>query len=106
MFTAAKDAMTSRAAQSYVNNLIGRYGRVTELRLDSRQKTIDVTGELIGEVTPVTIRIGAYEVIAEDGKKFVRVAACSASREWLDRLMNDQVRGRKFELPGWAAAAL
>jgi hypothetical protein len=106
MFDTAKDAMTARAAQAFINMRIGRYGRITGLTLDSRQKTVDVTCELTGEREPIGIRVLGYEVLAEEGRKFVRVTRCSATRPWLDHLLNDHLCGRRLELPAWAASAL
>src|SRR5438477_271233 len=49
MFNAAKDALTSRSAQVWANNLIARYGKVQALKIDSRLKTLEVTCLLDGE---------------------------------------------------------
>jgi hypothetical protein len=57
MFKAAKDAMTSRAAQVYVNNRIARYGEVQTLRINSREKTMEVSCLLHGESDPITIKV-------------------------------------------------
>jgi hypothetical protein len=106
MFSAAKDAMTGAAARKFVNDRIGRYGNVTNLRLDSKSKSIEVTCELEGEVSPVTVRIGRYEIEESAGKKFVRPMEIACSRPWLERALEDYVVGRRFEVPGWASAAL
>jgi hypothetical protein len=106
MFSAAKDAMTGAAARKFVNDRIGRYGSVTNLRLDSKARSLEVTCDLEGEVSPVTIRIGRYEIEDSGGKKFIRAMSCSCSRPWLERALEDFIVGRRFELPGWAAAAL
>jgi hypothetical protein len=106
MFSAAKDAMTGAAARKFVNDRIARYGSVTNLRLDSKTRSIEVTCDLQGEVSPVTVRIGRYEIEESGGKKFFRAMNFSCSRPWLERALEDFVVGRRFELPGWASAAL
>lgn len=106
MFTAAKDAMASQAARSYVNGLIKRYGEVRELRIDSRAKSVDITCTLLGERDPVTVRIDRYHIETAGAKHFVEVKACSCSRAWLQALLEDHACGRRVELPAWAAAAL
>jgi hypothetical protein len=105
MFSAAKDAMTGAAARKFLNDRMERYGSVKNLRLDSKAKSVEVTCELDGEVTPVTIG-GRYEVEESGGKKFVRPLKLTCSRPWLERALQDYVVGRRFEVPGWASAAL
>ena len=106
MFTAAKDAMTSKAAQAFVNQRIARYGEVRTLKLDSRNKTVEVVCHLIGERDPVSIRINNYEIRDVGGKKVLRIGDCTCSRPWLQNLFEDYGRGREVPVPPWAASAL
>lgn len=106
MFNAAKDALASRGAQTWANGVIGRYGKVQELKIDSRLKTIKVTCQLEGEVTPIAITVENYVVEAEGGKKFIRATRFSCSRPWLQNLLMDFGPRQRVELPPWAAGAL
>jgi len=106
MFTAAKDALASHAARNYVNGLIKRYGEVSELKIDSRKKSVDVVCTLIGESEPVTVLIENYRIESNGTKSFIEVTALTCSRPWLHNLLEDHARGRRLELPSWAAAAL
>lgn len=106
MFNAMKDTMAGTAARHYVNKLVQRYGEVTELRIDSRRRTVDLVARLRGEEAPVTIRVDRYEVEDRDGHRFVRIRECSCSRPWLQALLKDFARDRPIEVPGWAASAL
>ena len=106
MMNAAKDLLTSRAARTYVNNLIARYGKVEELTIDSRNRRGKVICMLDGETAPVVVDIDKYVVHAEGVKRFVEIESCRCSRRWMESLLIDHVRGRRFELPSWAAAAL
>ena len=102
-----KDAVTSKAAQTFVNQRIARYGEVQSLKIDSKQKRVEVVCQLIGEATPITVSVDGYELRdGPDGGKLLRVRACSASRPWLANLLADQAVGREFPVPGWAASAL
>ena len=65
MFTAAKDALASRAAIVWVNQRIARYGRVQDLKIDSRHRTVEISCLLDGELTPIAIKIGNYVVETE-----------------------------------------
>lgn len=106
MFSAAKDAMASRAAQAYVNNRIARYGQLQELRIDSRARTMEGTCLLHGETAPITVQVERYEITEDDGAKFLTIRRCRCARPWLQNLLNDFIEGRRIELPSWAASAL
>jgi hypothetical protein len=106
MFTAAKDALASRAAQIWANKLIARYGKVEGLRIDSRRKTVEVSCLLEGEATSITIRIENYVVETELGKRFMRATDFRCTRPWLQKFLTDFGHQRRIELPPWAAAVL
>lgn len=106
MFSAAKDLMTSKAAKAYLNNFIKSYGRVEELTVDSGRRRIDLKCQLEGEVSLIGVTIEKYQIERKDGRAFLEVLDSSATRPWMQAAMHDHLHGRKFELPGWAAAAL
>lgn len=106
MFNAAKDALASKAAQTWANNLIARYGKVQAMKIDSRQKTLEVSCLLDGEPSPITIKIENYLVETELDKKFIRATHFSCSRAWLQNFLTDFGPKQKIELPPWAAAVL
>ena len=106
MFAAAKDAMASRAAQSFLNSRIERYGKVTGLKIDSKRKTMEATCLLEGELDPITVRVGRYAIEEDGGKKFISAGDLTCSRPWAQSLMKDFLEGKRVELPSWATAAL
>jgi hypothetical protein len=106
MFSAAKDAITSRAALHFVNNQIVRYGEVQKLKIDSRGKTVEVSCLLTGESSPIVITIENYRVDTEGDKKFFQATAISCTRPWLQNLLTDFAKNRRVELPGWADGVL
>ncbi len=106
MIHAAKDMIASKAARTYVNNLIARYGKVEELSIDSRNQRVRIICSLDGESVPITIDVDRYVIRDEGARKMVELESCRCSRRWIETLLIDYVKGRKFELPSWAAAAL
>jgi hypothetical protein len=106
MFNAAKDALASQATKAWVNTLIARYGKVQDLKIDSRRKTVEVSCLLDGEISPVTIRVENYTVETEGDKKFIRATNFSCTRPWLQNLLTDFGHRQRIELPPWAAAVL
>jgi hypothetical protein len=106
MFHAAKDVLASRSARTWANRLLARYGRVQSLKIDSRLKTLEITGLLDGESTPITISIARYALENVGGKKYIRARGFSCTRPWLQSVLNDHGPRQRLELPGWAAAWL
>ena len=106
MFNTAKDILASRGAQTWANTLIARYGQVQNLKIDSLRKTIEVTCQLKGEPTAVTLKILNYVVETEGDKKFIRATGFSCTRPWLQNFLTDFGQRQRIELPPWAAAAL
>jgi len=106
MINAAKDTLFSRAAQVWANSLIARYGKVQGLKIDSRRKTLEVSCQLEGEPSLITIRIENYVVEIDGDKKFLRATGFSCTRPWLQNVLTDFGHRQRIELPAWAAAAL
>jgi hypothetical protein len=106
MFSAAKDLVVSKTAQTYVGNMIARYGKLQDLKIDSRAKRITLVCLPHGETEPIAITIDRYLLLHDADRMFVEVAECSCPRPWVQSLLHDFVRGRRVELPKWAANAL
>ena len=106
MLNAAKDAITSRAAQAWANNLIAPYGKVQDLKIDSRRKSLEVTCLLEGEASAITVRVAQYTIETEGDKKFIRATGFTCTRPWLQKVLMDHAPQRRLELPPWAAVAL
>ena len=106
MFNKAKDVLASRGAQTWANTLIARYGQVQKLKIDSLRKTIEITCQLEGEPTAVTLKILNYVIETEGDKKYIRATGFSCSRPWLQNFLTDFGQRPRIELPPWAAAAL
>lgn len=106
MFHAAKDALASRTALTWINHRFERYGKVQELKIDSRRKIVEVSCLLDGEPTPITIRIENYSVEVEGPKQFIRATRFTCTRPWLQNILSDYGPRQRIALPGWAAAAL
>ena len=106
MFKAAKDAMTSRAAQVYIKNRIARYGEVQTLRINSSEKTMELSCLLHGESHPITIKVENYAINSTGAKKYIEAPTITSTRPWLQNLLADFARNRPIELPNWAESIL
>jgi len=106
MFGGIKDSLASSAAKSFIASRIVRYGKLTELRIRSRERTIFVELLLEGEEAPVRIEIGRYRIVMKDGEAMLVVDEVRASRAWLDNIFQDLLVGRELPVPSVALVAL
>jgi len=107
MLGALKDSLASRAAKSMLAGRMERYGQLTELRIRSKEKMLLVQVLLAGEAEEIRIEVGRYRITpAEGGKIALVIESITASREWLQLLLEDFVVGQAIPIPAVAAMAL
>jgi hypothetical protein len=106
MFNLAKNFMTGKAAQTYINSMIARYGEVRDLKIDTQAKTVDLVCALHGESELVKVRVDKYEIQKKGNQHFARILKCTCSRPWLQALVEDFAQNRPVEVPSWAVNAL
>jgi hypothetical protein len=98
--SASKDRLVETMAPGLLNSgVLQPYGRITNFKLNSESRELDVTVELNGELDPLRLHIQEYELIGEDGKMFLIIHRVVTSRAWLTALVRDLAVGRKLELP-------
>ena len=106
MFTGIKDSLTSSAARALIALRLARYGKLTELRIRSRERTIRAEILLEGESEPVVIEVERYRVTGHDGEYAVVVEAVTASRRWVENLLSDLVVEKPLTVPQVVLLAL
>jgi len=110
MFTNALSAVKDRAieasAKSLINQKIEGIGRVTEIQIDSKKKTISAQMVLKGETVPISIDIGACELVQENGVTCISFKGFTASREWISALLNRYLTGYRLQVPNAVGMAL
>ncbi len=106
MFSGIKDTLTSAAAKSLLASRIDRYGKLADLHISSREKSITAELLLEGEDVPVNIRIGRYRIVGADGEHALVVESISASRAWLQNLLQDLLVGKSLPVPSIVLLAL
>ena len=106
MFGSIKDSLTSSAAKSMLASRLDRYGKVTELRIRSREKTIALELLLEGEEIPVGIQVERYRTTGKSGEHALVVEKLSASRPWLQSLLEDLLVDKPLPVPSIVLLAL
>lgn len=106
MFGGIKDSLASTAARSLLTSHIERYGRITDLRIRSKERRIDVELLLDGEELPITVRVNKYRVITHaGGGHALCVEHIAASRPWLQHILEDFVVEKPIPIPSIALLA-
>jgi len=106
MFASIKDSLSSTAAKSLLASRIDRYGKLTDLRIRSRDRTIVAELVLEGEELPLTILIERYRIAGTTGAHTLTVEKLTASKVWLQNLLEDLVVGKPLPVPSIALLAL
>lgn len=106
MFSGLKDTLTSTAAKSFLASRLDRYGKLTDLRIRSREKTISAEVLLEGDAVPVMVEIGRYRVTGKGGDYSLVVESVSASRPWLQNLLEDLLVAKPMPVPAVILIAL
>ena len=106
MFGSIKDSLASSAAKALLAGRIQRYGTLTELRIRSGDKTLLVEVLLTGETEPIRIEVGRYRITGVSGAYQITLDHVTASREWIQLLLEDFVIGKAFAIPSVAIVGL
>jgi len=106
MLTGIKDSLTSSAAKSMLASRLDRYGKLTDLRIRSREKTITAEILLEGEEQPLTIHVERYRITGKSGENELVVESVTASRAWLQNLLQDLLVDKAVPVPSIVLLAL
>ena len=106
MFGGFKDSLASSAAKAMLAGRIERYGRLLDLRIRSREKTIGAVLMLAGESEEVRSEVTRYRVVASGGEHTLVIEGIATSREWLQLLLEDFLLGKPIPVPSVATLAL
>jgi hypothetical protein len=105
--SSSKDRLVESMAPGLLNkSLFKPYGRVVELKLNSRDKALELTLELKGEQELLHINVQDYELLQEDGHYFLTIKKVSTSREWLTALAEELALGKRLKVPAEAAGVV
>ena len=107
----SKDRLISERIKQELNTHLARYGEVLDVKLNTRERSVQLFIKLKGEPDPTTVNISKYELIKEDTKLWLTFDSQSieASREWLTLLLQDQAGRQRLPVPqkyAWAVEFL
>jgi hypothetical protein len=107
----SKDRLISERIKHELNTHLARYGEVLDVKLNTRERSVQLSIKLKGEPDPITVNIGKYALIKEETQLWVTIDSQSieASREWLTLLLQDQAGRQRLPIPqkyAWAVEFL
>jgi hypothetical protein len=94
-----KDTSASFVAQKVLRQKLEPFGELLDFQLQSRQQSARLKVLLKGESEPISVLVDQYQVTQERGETAVVVAKATASREWITRLLQEFVVGKRFPIP-------
>jgi hypothetical protein len=102
MFSGIRDSMV----KNLIASKISRYGKLTDLRLNSKDRTILLELWLEGEQSSLVVEILGYRLTGDANAPLLTIEKARASRPWLDLLMQDFLIGRPLPIPPMALLVL
>ncbi len=103
---AMKDGAIGVAIKTWVNDRYGEFGEVRDLSVDTAASRIVAKMMMRGEREPITVTVERYELVEEAGKVFLTIRELTTTRDWITRLLNKLLDGRRFELPAGVSKIL
>src|SRR5512133_1572473 len=98
-WSAVKEGAFESGAKLYLNQKIGSFGNVEEVRCDKAKRTMYIRATLKGEPTPISVEVASYDVSERQGETYVTVRQVAGSREWSSLALQQYVIGREFKVP-------
>ena len=107
----SKDRFISARIKQELNVQLARYGEVLDVRLNTREQSVEIEIRLKGEPDPIKIRVGKYSLVKENAELYLAIdpKTVEASREWLTLLLQDHAGRQRLPIPqkyAWAVEFL
>jgi len=103
-FRRAKDSALSASLRTAITHFFKEYGTMLSLEIDSHNKRVEFLIHPKGELEPIRVRIGRYEIVEKSDESLLIIHDITASREWLTILGQKTLLGKPLPLPAEYAA--
>jgi len=101
-FQRSKDATVGFAARTAINSKLRGIGEVTDLTIDTKNKSMRLRLELVGETEPIEVNVSEYYLRQSDRGSKITIDSATASRPWVDVALQQFVIGKSFPIPSQA----
>ncbi|MCK5736022.1 MAG: hypothetical protein KAH21_06060 [Spirochaetaceae bacterium] len=101
------DHLTGSASTKFlINQFIKDYGRLFDLKIDRRNKSITASLQLNGENQLIDLFIKDYTVIKTETSTSLLIKDAESGRPWLNAILRNHIIGRPWLVPEDRAAIL
>ena len=102
----SKDRFISDRIKQELNVHLARYGEVKDVKLNTREQSLDLSLSLKGETDLISVHIGKYSLVKENEEQeneelwlAIDSQSLETSREWLTVLLQDQAARQRLPIP-------
>ena len=102
-----RNPITGQLLKAFLNHKIKDFGKITTLHIDTHEKHISLTANLLGETEPIDASL-KYTLEESDGRTFFVPTELNCSRQWLSLLAQQMLKDNviRFEIPSGIAATM
>jgi len=102
-----RNRITSQLLRAFLNHQIKDFGKMTTLHIDTQEKHISLTANLLGETEPIDASL-KYTLEEGDGRIFFVPTELNCSRQWLSLLAQQMLKDNviRFEIPSGIATTM
>ncbi len=95
----SKDVALSTTLKTVINNKLKKFGTVSYLKLNTKDKKIELKLGLKGELESLQVTVHRYEIKEIEEKYYLVAYDIETSREWINLVANEYLYNEKFEIP-------
>jgi hypothetical protein len=89
VFNKIKDKGVASLLKVFINKQIKDYGSLSSVKINSKNKDLILDIRLRGEHKSIQVNVDKYEIIHKDDETFLKFNTISASREWINALIQN-----------------
>jgi len=101
-----QDNLVTSILKPVINSYLSDLGKIIDLKLDSANRYITLNIQLVGEATPLTVRILKYEVQKTEDQNYLIIRELETSKEWINIALQKWYPEPEIPIPAIAKTIL
>jgi hypothetical protein len=87
-----------KTLKSLINFKLKKAGRMLDLKIDPKTRSITMETLLLGETEPISIKVVGYEINQLENKNILKFEEINTSKTWLNILLNELIPDKELEI--------